>query len=225
MMNAVTTTLSAPNTDVIETALLAIPGVRSARILLGDDAGIAEVHAITTPRRSPKKIVRDIETFLMARYGYRIDYRRISLVQLADQPTVDRVNLVRVEQIQRPTDEYVEVELANGEQHYLAQALVADDLALAAAQATVNALNALFAPRAPLTLAGLHSAQFGPRQVITSYITYQDNAQEHMLGTTFVRQSVAEAVARAVLAATNRRIAGWFNSAAEDTTVTQLVNS
>ena len=33
---------------------------------------------------------------------------------------------------------------------------------------------------------------------------------EQVLGTTFVRSSIAEAAARAVLAATNRRLAGWL---------------
>jgi hypothetical protein len=47
--------------------------------------------------------------------------------------------------------------------------------------------------------------------VVTAYVTFQETAIEHLLGTTFVRNSVPEAAARAVLAATNRRMATWLS--------------
>ena len=202
--------VSLPDTTAIEKALLAIPGVRGARILTDDAASIGEIHVISSPRRSPKKIVRDIESLLMVQYGYRVDYRRISLVQLNDDPSTTRLSLARVEEIQQSGDTFIEVELHKGEQRYLGYCVLEDDVALAAGKATVAALNSLFAPEAPLTLCGAQCTELSGREVITVYVTYQRAAVEHVLGTTFIRNGVAEAAARAVLSATNRRLAGWL---------------
>lgn len=199
-----------PDTAMIEETLLTVPGVRGARILCSSDNDIGEVHIVASPRRSPKKIVRDIESVLVVRFAYRIDYRRISLVQLTEGAAVERVSLDRVEQVQQPDGVYIEVDLLNGQQRYSGRSVLSDDAATAAAKATVGALNAMFAPQSPLELAGVQCTTFGARQVITTYVMYQDLSLEHVLGTTFVRSSVAEAAARSVLAATNRRLAGWL---------------
>lgn len=198
--------LSLPATSIIEEELCSITGIREARVLLDDDSSIGEVHVIASPRRSAKKVVRDIESFLVVRYGYRIDYRKISLVQPVERTVVDRVSLTRVEQIQQATNTFIEIELRNGQKCYQGQAIVDNDLALAAGTATINALNTLFAPRTPLNLVGIQMVTFGAREAITAYVTNQEGANEHMFGTTLVRQSVVEAAARAILAATNRRL-------------------
>ncbi|PLS77202.1 MAG: hypothetical protein CYG59_25125 [Chloroflexi bacterium] len=205
-----TAVVSLPDTATIEETLLTIPGVREARIMRTSETDIGEVHIIASPRRAPKKIVRDIETLLVVRFAYRIDYRRVSLVQIPDSGTADRVTLGRVEQIQQPDCTYMEVDLVNGLQRFTGRCAVGDDPAEAASRATIMALNGLFAPQSPLELAGVQCTTFGARQVVTTYVTYQDIALEHVLGTTFVRSSVAEAAARSVLAATNRRLAGWL---------------
>ncbi len=204
------TAVSLPDTASIEEALLSIPGVRGARIVRSMLNDLDEIHVVASPRRSPKKIVRDIESFLMVQYAYRIDYRRISLVQVNDLLSADRVTLGRVEQIQRPDGTFIEVEILNGEQRFVASEASTADVPQAAAKATVAALNALFTNGVPLRLAGTLLTAIGNRQVVTAYVTFQETAIEHLLGTTFVRNSVPEAAARAVLAATNRRLATWL---------------
>lgn len=203
--------VSLPDIATIEEALLAVPGVFGARIMLAEDASIGEIHVIASPRRAPKKVVRDIESFLVVRYAYRVDYRRISLVQLSDAATADRLTLQQVVEIQLPEGVFIEVELLNGEQRYSGRCAIENDPALAASKATIIALNALFAPRKPLTLVGVQSMSFDTRDVVTAYVMYQETTVEHVLGTTFVRGSVAEAAARSVLAAINRRFAGWIS--------------
>lgn len=132
-------------------------------------------------------------------------------MQLVERPTVDRISLVRVEHIQQVTHTFIEVELLNGQQRIQAHAPVQDDPSLAASSATVQALNSLFAPHAPLHLVGVQTSTFGTRDVVTAYVTHHHSAHNHMLGTTLIRQSVAEAAVRAVLAATNRQLAGWLS--------------
>ncbi len=201
---------SLPDTVILEQDLLTIPGIRGARIILSDD-GIGEIHVAVSPRRSPKRIVRDIESFLIVRYAYRIDYRRISMVQAADSMGSERVVLGRVGQIQQMDATFVEVELINGTQKYKAHYPLGEDAAYAAGKATVAALNSLFTPHAPFELIGVQSVEFGTRLAITTYVTNQEADLEHLLGSAFVRNCAAEASARAVLAATNRRLAGWLS--------------
>jgi hypothetical protein len=201
---------SLPDAVTLEQDLLTIPGVRGARIILSDD-GIGEVHVAVSARRSPKRVVRDIESFLIVRYAYRIDYRRISLVQAADHKASERIVLGRVEQIQQMNATFIEVELINGTQKYKAHYPLEHDVAYAACKATVAALNALFTPHAPFDLMGVQSIEFGTRQAITVYVTSQEADLEHLLGTAFVRSDVADAAARSVLSATNRRLAGWLS--------------
>jgi hypothetical protein len=215
--------VSLPDAATLEQALQTIPGVRGARVLLSDD-GIGEIHVAATPRRSPKKIVRDIETFVLVRYAYRIDYRRISLVQAAETTPTDRLALGRVVTLQQLDGTFIEVELINGEHKYQAHYPVGESIAHAAGKATITALNALFTPHAPFDLAGIQFVEFGARQAVTVYVTCQQSRVEHLLGTVFVRSCVAEAVARSVLSATNRLLAGWL-SARHHALVAELVTA
>lgn len=199
-----------PDFAAIEQALLSIPGLRGARILVGEDGGIGEIHAVASPQRSAKKIVRDIESFLVVRYGYRVDYRRISLVQLGNQNTPERVNLLRVDHVQQPDGSYIEVELRKGAHAFHGRALLGSDPAAAAAAAAISALNAVLGPHAPLQLGGIETTTVGTHPVVVACVIHSTTALEQVLGTTFVRNSVAESAARAVLAATNRRLVGWL---------------
>lgn len=198
-----------PDAGSIERAIGALSGVCGARVVLGVNA-IKEVHVLATPRRAPKKIIRDIESLLLVQYGYRVDYRRISLAQIAatDVPMRDRVALGRVEQIRTPHGTFMAVELVDGQHPYVGTHPLHENEADAAAKATVAALNALFAPAAPLAVQGVQCATIGMRPIVTVWATY--NATEHLLGSAFVGHAVATATARAVLDAINRRLTDWL---------------
>ena len=51
---------------------------------MSDDNGIKEIHIITNQSTSPKKIIRDIESLLLAKYNIEVDYRKISIAQVKD---------------------------------------------------------------------------------------------------------------------------------------------
>jgi len=205
------TTVLLPDAATIECAISALSGVCGARVVLGAHA-INEVHVLATPRRAPKKIIRDIESVLLVQYGYRIDYRRISLAQVAatDVPARDQVALGAVEQVRTPHGTFISVELVDGQHPYVGTYPLHENEADAAAKATVAALNALFAPAAPLAVRGVQCATIGMRPVVTVCATY--NATEHVLGSAFVGHSVATAAARAVLAATDHHLAEWLQA-------------
>src|SRR5690606_12088366 len=67
----------------IERLLAMVPGVISARLMVNDWGAIEELHVLATTERGPKQIVRDVESTLAARWGIKIDHKKISVAQLA----------------------------------------------------------------------------------------------------------------------------------------------
>jgi hypothetical protein len=204
------TSVGLPDATTLEQALGVLSGICGARVVPDDGGEIKELHIIATPYRAPRKIIRDIESLLLVQYGYRIDYRRISLAQAGDatREANDRIELGRVDQVPTSEGMVIEVELLDGQHKVCSTYPLDDDAAYAAGMATVAALNKLLAPAALLSLRGVQCSVIGMRQVVTVYVMYSDT--EHLLGTAFVRSSVAAATARAVFAATNRRLTDWL---------------
>jgi hypothetical protein len=68
--------------DKLESELRKIAGVRNARIV-GTEAP-EEIHVVASAARSPKQVVRDVQSLAAAGYGLPIDHRIVSVVQLED---------------------------------------------------------------------------------------------------------------------------------------------
>lgn len=66
--------------DRLEAELRKIAGVKNARIM-GTEAP-EEIHIVATSTRSPKQVVRDVQSLAAAGYGLPIDHRIVSVVQL-----------------------------------------------------------------------------------------------------------------------------------------------
>jgi hypothetical protein len=62
-----------------EELILTLPGVVSARIVAGDSGAIDQIHVLTTSELTPKQMVRNIESALIAHLAMRIDHRKISV--------------------------------------------------------------------------------------------------------------------------------------------------
>jgi hypothetical protein len=62
-----------------EELILTLPGVISARIISGDSGAIDQIHVLTTAELTPKQMVRNIESALIAHLAMRIDHRKISV--------------------------------------------------------------------------------------------------------------------------------------------------
>jgi hypothetical protein len=66
-----------------EALLRTLPAVASARLLRDVEGAVREVHVLATTELSPKQIVRNVESALLARFGLRLDHRAISVAQSA----------------------------------------------------------------------------------------------------------------------------------------------
>ena len=69
--------------DRLEQDLIRVPGVKSARVV-GLDAP-SEIHIVADLERSPKQVVRDVQSLASAGFGIPIDHRIVSVVQLSEE--------------------------------------------------------------------------------------------------------------------------------------------
>ena len=67
-----------------ENLLTSLTGVLSARVVVTPQGEVSEIHVLTQSDVDAKRVVRNIESALMAQLGMRIDHRKISVAQTAD---------------------------------------------------------------------------------------------------------------------------------------------
>ncbi len=74
-----------------ERLLSNLPGVISAKINSDSNGEIVEIHLLTDNNKSPKQIVRDVESALFSGFNIEVDHKRISVAQLR-QPGSERID-------------------------------------------------------------------------------------------------------------------------------------
>lgn len=65
----------------MEELLQSLEGVESVRIIPGDRGSLEEIHVLSEAGLEPKKVVRNVESALLAEAGVKIDHRIISVAQ------------------------------------------------------------------------------------------------------------------------------------------------
>ena len=68
-----------------EVLLNSLKGVVSARVVARPEGEIEEVHLLTFGDVSPKQSVRNVESALLARFGMKIDHRKVSVAQTTEE--------------------------------------------------------------------------------------------------------------------------------------------
>ena len=58
-------------------------GVYAAHVVFSDAQEPQEIHVLASSRRNGKSLVRDVQSAITARYGIEVDYRIISVAQIA----------------------------------------------------------------------------------------------------------------------------------------------
>ena len=81
--NAAEVTTPSWSIEEAEALLRTLPAIASARVLRDASGVVRDVHVLATTDLSPKQIVRNVESALLARFGVRLDHRAISVAQSA----------------------------------------------------------------------------------------------------------------------------------------------
>ncbi|MFZ5850213.1 MAG: hypothetical protein ACOYY2_02315 [Actinomycetota bacterium] len=205
----------------LEASLRLIPGVRAASVVTGPDAVPTEVHVLTGPGKPPKQVVRDVQSLALARYEIDIDHRIVSVVQLDDDeaptpapgrstPTA-RPAISSIAVRTAGPEVEVTVTVTAGRHDFEGRARGpsgASHRPRIVGSAALNAVGELLGLTAELESTQVHPV--GTREVALTVVTLVDGrgGEQVVTGSALVRGDEAEATARSVLAALNRRLAG-----------------
>jgi hypothetical protein len=202
----------------VEREICRLPDVSIARLVAEDDGRVTEAHIVAHAGKHPKQIVRDVQSIALASFGLDLDRRIISVVQLGGnaldenfapepRPLIVAItaessglrSLVRVT-LARDNDEavgFAEGSIATTARHRLV------------ATATVDALRQLDPTAECIDIDHAQVIRVGAHDIAVVTVVFVVPPSEQMVsGSAIVRpQHEADAVARAVLDATNRRLA------------------
>jgi hypothetical protein len=205
---------SRPSGTDLELTLSQIRGIYASCVILDASHDLSEIHVVASAERKPKQIVRDIETLLFVKHRLKVDYRKVSLVQLPDEKLL-RIPIARPE-IRAVIEEVVgdkkriRVEIQGGSKIASGQAEENIDnpsTNRTAANATIAAVEKLLNQRIKVRLDNLTSFRFDLREVLIVIVTCQiEDREETFVGASFAGNRPSESAARATLDALNRRI-------------------
>lgn len=208
----------------VEQALKEINEVEAARIILGDNSTVEEVHIIALPGRGPKYLVRDVESTLIAKFGLAIDHKKISIAQVGGVSQADGIKQSESSPVSavnsRPQIVSVGTEAigphtkvsvvlsSNGEKYEgLAEGPSTGTGRLRLiALATLEAIEKLARIPYSLALEDVVMVRLGRQEVLVACISMvKPEGEESFSGSAIVGQKGSDMVVRATLDAINRR--------------------
>lgn len=210
-----------------EAALRAVPGIREASVRTGPDAHPIEVHVVAGGLKPAKQVVRDVQSVAMAQFDLDIDHRIVSVVQIPDdavdvgdssdvhEDSVDealpRPALMSIGTTRSETETIVDVQLAIAGAVFSGRAdgpTGSLHRPRIIASATLAALTELLGIPAQVESAQIIEVANREVALTTLILTIPRLGDQVLCGSALVRGDEEDAVARSVLAAVNRRLAG-----------------
>ncbi|GAB4116772.1 MAG: hypothetical protein Kow00103_12870 [Candidatus Caldatribacteriota bacterium] len=208
--------------ETVEKSLKDISDVLFAKIVLAEDKNIKEIHVITRNSSNPKKITRDIESFLLAKYNIQVDYRKISIAQVkedkindeSDKETVSSLpsRLKFVDLKVTTVGDYSEIIVRLEENNKVFEGKVSgknwsENQQYLVAKATLESISSYLEGSTFLQLDELKKVNLdGKEAVVASIYLIEARGKEHLIGSTLVGDDFNKAIVKAILKATNRRI-------------------
>jgi hypothetical protein len=208
-----------PDLTDLERELCRLPEVNAARIVTDQVGRPTEVHILASPAKHAKQVARDVQSVAMASFGLDLDRRIISVVQLdggqvdatPGAPAGPRVVIGGISSEQNGLRTLVRVTLQRGETEgagFAEGSIAASARPRLVAQATLDALRQLLPAAECADIEVATVVRVGTREVALANMVFVIPPHEDVVsGSALVRgANETEAVARAVLDATNRRL-------------------
>ncbi len=208
----------------IERAIGQIAAVKAARVVATPEGEILEVHVLALPSKSPKQLVRDVESTLMASFNIAVDHKKISIAQLgadavpapapasepepaetAPRPRIHAIN-VSVSGLLSEAAVTLEVE---GRTHTGEASAPSSQTGRqrTIAQATLNAVAQLASGTHTFALEDVAIIRLGREDVAVACVTIVTPlGEQSFTGSALVRQNEKDSIVRATLDAINRRM-------------------
>jgi len=190
-----------------------LKGIIAVSIVPDSSGGISEVHVLASSSRSPKQVVRDVESAVMARLGLMIDHKKISVAQV-DEGSVhyDQSRL-----------RFSDVSIAfNGSRTEATVRLTKDAIVFSGSANGTTSPNAQMKLIANATLRAIEESGFldaalvledacevpiaGKRAALVLVNVAGERGEEFLTGSAVMKQDVWKGVVNATLDAVNRRL-------------------
>lgn len=188
-----------------------IQGVTNAKVVF-DGNELKEVHVISNALRSPKQVVRDIESILLAIYDYKIDRKIISIAQI-DTGESRKIGRIIYEGISLGVkDNYVQCEVkltVDGEEYSSVQRAISTRMNKyrVISKATVAAVEQIIGQDSIFDVEDIITNNSKDIIFVTVIINMINNfTEDKLLGSAIVRGDINEAIAKATLDAINRKV-------------------
>ncbi len=201
-----------PKPETWQELLCRIEGIHAARVVFSETDQPSEIHVLASDSKSPKALTRDIQSAIMAAYGVTLDYRIISIAQLASNitETHPRFRFIGIETRIFNGRGEITVTLSRdgkykeGKSSYTGKHIYSRlrCVALATMDAISLHIGGEFKDRFELILA--ETAKVGENMAAIAWIC--DDRGIQLLGNAFITGDSDNAMVRAVLNALNRHL-------------------
>ncbi len=197
----------------IESIIDQIQGVVSGRLTCHNEE-VTEIHVLADTSRSPKQIVRDIESAIMVKLGIEMDHKKISVAQLnqPDQAPVNhdiRCQLKSITYTSENGNAEVMVAISDGTKSYTAKVTgpnTRQNRLRLTATAALTAIEQCLNVEGMLVVGDVQKVVLYGQAAIAAVICLRCGLQEEiLLGTALNRGDDLESTVRASLDAVNRR--------------------
>lgn len=203
------------NSGDIESIIARLKDVMAVSVVEGPDGELSEIHVLADSSRTPKQVVRDIESALMARLGYHVDHKIVSVAQ------VDRVT--EKSEVSRLKFSDVSISL-NGSHSEVTVRLLKDGATFSGtasgigsttsgqmkmiADATLQAIADAGLKSSAVSLEDVSEVSVGNRRLAVVVVGLNGSRGDEVLtGCALIRQDIWKGTVNATLDAVNRRLA------------------
>lgn len=210
-----------PGSEDYERVISQIKGVLGARLVMESGGEISEIHIMAASGRSPKQIVRDVESAILVQLGVAVDHKKISIVQVEApalpggvaenravyMPAGCRLRLISINLFTRglEAEATVEVGVGSGDTVYQGHAFgpnTPEHILRLVAAATVDAMAKYCGSNWSIALGDLVWVEVAHRRAaLCALIMVSPLGSEYLLGATLAEGDERQAAARAVLQA------------------------
>lgn len=212
--------LSHVSIEDIEEALGQVAEVKAARVVASPEGHIQEIHVLALPTKTPKQLVRDIESTIMASFGIPVDHKKISIAQLGSEsvPAAEdvaaapptRPKISSIETSVSGLDAAAKVTIELGGEMYVGEAsgpASQTGRQRIIAEATLRAIEQSACGASGLVLEDVTVIRLGREDVAVSCVTLiTPPGEQAFVGCALIRQNEKDSIVRATLDAINRRM-------------------
>lgn len=188
-----------------------IEGVISSKVVVNNDE-LTEMHVLANNIRSPKQIVRDIETAIITVFNYKIDRKLISIAQI-ETDYDEKLKRIKFEGITLTTNDNTAectVTLIYEEQEYSVSQIGIKTISnkrKIVADTTIKVVEKILGQAALFDIQNVYIHTSENISFVTVLVNMVINGNEEtMVGSAIVKTDINEAITKATLGAINRRV-------------------